>query len=153
MDRLDKVILYPTPGNSDRLEALGTSPIKNAVPLSELLRRPEILYHSLASFDPDCVSTETEITEEIEIQIKYAGYIQRQEEQVARLKKLEGMRLPIEVNYENIPGLSTEVKEKLGKIRPLSMGQASRISGITPAALSILMVYLKKLDHTGKNLK
>jgi tRNA uridine 5-carboxymethylaminomethyl modification enzyme len=152
LDRLDKIILYPTPGNNDRLKALGTSPMKNPVPLSELLRRPEILYHSLASFDPNCVSTEREITEEVEIQIKYAGYIQRQEEQVARLKKLEGMRLPIEVNYESIPGLSTEVREKLDRIRPLSIGQASRISGITPAALSILMVYLKKLDHTGKIL-
>jgi tRNA uridine 5-carboxymethylaminomethyl modification enzyme len=153
LDRLDKIILYPTPGNSDHFKALGTSPIKNPVPLSELLRRPEILYHSLASFDPNCVSTETDITEEVEIQIKYAGYIQRQEEQVARLKKLEGMRLPIEVNYESIPGLSTEVREKLGRIRPLSIGQASRISGITPAALSILMVYLKKLDHTEKNFE
>jgi tRNA uridine 5-carboxymethylaminomethyl modification enzyme len=153
LDRLDKIILYPTPGISDRLKALGTSPIKNPVPLSELLRRPEILYHSLASLDPNCVSTEMEITEEVEIQIKYAGYIQRQEEQVAKMKKLEGMRLPIEVNYESIPGLSTEVREKLGRIRPLSIGQASRISGITPAALSILMVYLKRLDHTKKNLQ
>jgi tRNA uridine 5-carboxymethylaminomethyl modification enzyme len=107
----------------------------------------------LASFDPSCISTEPEIAEQVEIQIKYAGYIQRQEEQVARLKKLEGMRLPIEVNYKNIQGLSTEVKEKLSRIRPLSIGQASRISGITPAALSILMVYLRKLDHTGKNLE
>jgi tRNA uridine 5-carboxymethylaminomethyl modification enzyme len=152
LDRLNKIILYSTPGNNDRLKALGTSPIKNPIPLSELLRRPEISYPALASFDPICGSTEREISEQIEIQVKYAGYIQRQEEQVARLKKLEGMRLPVEVNYDNIPGLSTEVKEKLSRIRPLSIGQASRISGITPAALSILMVYLKKLDHGEKNI-
>jgi len=151
LDRLNKIILYPSPGNNDRLKALGTSPLKNPIPLSELLRRPEVSYTSLAFFDPNCASKDPEITEQIEIQIKYAGYIQRQEEQVVRLKKLEGMRLPVEVDYGNIPGLSTEVKEKLGKIRPLSIGQASRISGITPAALSILMVYLKKLGHTKNN--
>ena len=153
LDRLGKIILYPTPGNNDRLKAMGTAPVKNPVSLSELLRRPEIPYHSLASFDPNCISAEPEIAEQVEIQIKYAGYIQRQEEQVVRLKKLEGMQLPIEVNYKNIPGLSTEVKEKLSRIRPLSIGQASRISGITPAALSILMVYLRKLNHTEKSLE
>ncbi len=151
LDRLNKIILYPTPGNNDRLKALKTSPLKNPVPLSELLRRPEVSYTGLVFFDPNCTSIEPEITEQVEIQIKYAGYIQRQEEQVGRLKKLEGMRLPGEVNYENIAGLSTEVKEKLSRIRPLSIGQASRISGVTPAALSILMIYLKKPDHTKKN--
>ena len=151
LDRLNKIILYPTPGNNDRLKALKTSPLKNPVPLSELLRRPQVSYTGLVFFDPNCTSIEPEITEQVEIQIKYAGYIQRQEEQVGRLKKLEGMRLPGEVNYENIAGLSTEVKEKLSRIRPLSIGQASRISGVTPAALSILMIYLKKLDHTKKN--
>ena len=151
LDRLNKIILYPTPGNNDRLKALKTSPLKNPVHLSELLRRPQVSYTGLVFFDPNCTSIEPEITEQVEIQIKYAGYIQRQEEQVGRLKKLEGMRLPGEVNYENIAGLSTEVKEKLSRIRPLSIGQASRISGVTPAALSILMIYLKKLDHTKKN--
>jgi tRNA uridine 5-carboxymethylaminomethyl modification enzyme len=85
-----------------------------------------------------------EVAEQVEIQVKYAGYIQRQEEQVARLRKLEEMKLPPGMDYYRIPGLSTEVKEKLNKVRPLSIGQASRISGITPAALSILMICLKK---------
>ncbi len=149
LDRINKIIIYPTIGNNDRLRAMGTSAIKNPLPLSELLRRPEISYSTLASFDPNCFSTDPEITEQVEIEIKYAGYIQRQKEQVARLKNLECMRLP-ELTYKNIPGLSMEVKEKLSKIRPISLGQASRISGVTPAALSILMVYLKKLKHTGE---
>jgi tRNA uridine 5-carboxymethylaminomethyl modification enzyme len=112
--------------------------------LTELLRRPEISFRDLARFDPECASTVEEVAEQVEIQVKYAGYIQRQEEQVARLRKLEEMKLPPGMDYYRIPGLSTEVKEKLNKVRPLSIGQASRISGITPAALSILMICLKK---------
>jgi tRNA uridine 5-carboxymethylaminomethyl modification enzyme len=145
LNRLNKIMLYPTPGNNDVLKNMGTSPLKNPVPLSELLRRPEIAYHALASLNPDSASTDPEIAEQVEVQVKYAGYIQRQEEQATRLRKLENMRLPSEIDYKDIPGLSTEVKEKLMKVRPRSIGQASRISGVTPAALSILMVYLKKL--------
>lgn len=144
LERLEKIILYPTPGENDRMKAMGTAPIKNPMALTELLRRPEISFRDLARFDPECASTVEEVAEQVEIQVKYAGYIQRQEEQVARLRKLEEMKLPPGMDYYRIPGLSTEVKEKLNKVRPLSIGQASRISGITPAALSILMVCLKK---------
>jgi tRNA uridine 5-carboxymethylaminomethyl modification enzyme len=144
LERLQKIILYPTPGENDRMKAVGTAPIKNPMPLTELLRRPEISFRDLARFKPECACTAEEIAEQVEIQVKYAGYIQRQEEQVARLRKLEEMKLPPGMDYYHIPGLSTEVKEKLNKVRPLSIGQASRISGITPAALSILMVCLKK---------
>jgi tRNA uridine 5-carboxymethylaminomethyl modification enzyme len=87
------------------------------------------------------------VAEEVETQTKYAGYIQRQEEQVGRLRKLEGLKLPPDMDYKLIPGLTREIIEKLSKIRPFSLGQASRISGVTPAAVSILMVYLKKIGH------
>ena len=144
LERLEKIILYPTPGENERMKALGTAPIKNPAALTELLRRPEISFRDLAGFDPQCASTGEEVAEQVEIQVKYKGYIQRQEEEVTRLRKLEEMRLPPGMDYCRIPGLSTEVKEKLNRVRPLSIGQASRISGITPAALSILMICLKK---------
>jgi tRNA uridine 5-carboxymethylaminomethyl modification enzyme len=144
LERLEKIVLYPTPGENERMKALGTAPIKNPMTLTELLRRPEISFRDLAKVDPECASTGEEVAEQVEIQVKYAGYIQRQGEEVTRLRKLEEMRLPPGMDYCRIPGLSTEVKEKLNRVRPLSIGQASRISGITPAALSILMVYLRK---------
>jgi len=148
MDRLNKTMIPPTPGNNDRLQTLGSAPIKNPVSLSELLRRPEISYGDLKVFCPDRESLEEEIVEQIEIQVKYAGYIQRQEEEIGRMRKLEGVRLPPDIDYMNIPGLSAEVREKLTRVRPVSLGQASRISGITPAALSILTVFLKKLSSS-----
>jgi tRNA uridine 5-carboxymethylaminomethyl modification enzyme len=144
LERLAGFVLYPSPENNVRLQELGTAPLRNPTPLSELLRRTEVVYGTLASFDPGCAGTPQEIAEQVEIQVKYAGYIQRQEEEMARMKKLESLFLPPELNYDDIPGLSAEVKEKLSKVRPASIGQAFRISGITPAALSILMVYLKK---------
>jgi len=149
LERIQKIILYPNPGENERMKAMGTAPIKNPTALAELLRRPEISYRNLARFDPECACTTEEIAEQVEIQVKYAGYIQRQGEQVARLRRLEEMKLPPGMDYYRIPGLSTEVKEKLNKVRPLSIGQASRISGITPAALSILMICLKKTSGMG----
>jgi tRNA uridine 5-carboxymethylaminomethyl modification enzyme len=146
LERLEKITLYPSPGENDRMKAMGTTPIKNPMTLRELLRRPEISFRDLAKFDPECACTAEEVAEQVEIQVKYAGYIQRQEEQVVRLRKLEEMKLPPGMDYNHILGLSAEVKEKLNKVKPLSIAQASRISGITPAALSILMVYLKKVS-------
>jgi tRNA uridine 5-carboxymethylaminomethyl modification enzyme len=90
------------------------------------------------------------VAEEVEIQVKYAGYIKRQEEQVGKLLKLEGIRLPANMDFKDIPGLTAEVREKLWEVKPLSLGQASRISGVTPAAISILMIYLKKIAMAGK---
>jgi tRNA uridine 5-carboxymethylaminomethyl modification enzyme len=147
LQRLDKIILHPTPGNNDRLKIMGSSSLKNPVSLAELLRRPEVSYDTLRSFDEACALTEAAVAEQVEIQIKYAGYIQRQGEQVAKLSKLEGLRLPADTDFEVIPGLTAEVREKLNKVKPLSLGQASRISGVTPAAISILMVHLKKIGH------
>ena len=143
-ERLAKTIIYPTPGENDRLKSLGTSPIKNPTSLAELLRRPEISFRALAAFDPICAFTEEVVAEQVETEIKYEGYIRRQEDQVEQMKRLESMRLPPDIDYKNIPGISTEVKEKLDRVKPLSIGQATRISGITPAAISILMVYLRK---------
>jgi tRNA uridine 5-carboxymethylaminomethyl modification enzyme len=144
---LDKKVLYPTPETNERLKELGNSPIKKPTSLRELLRRPEISYSELRSFHNGSEDVEAGVAEEVETQVKYAGYIQRQEEQVTRLRKLEGLKLPPNLNYESIPGLTREIIEKLQKIRPFSLGQASRISGVTPAAISILMIYLKKIEN------
>jgi len=146
-ERLKSVRVNPHKTVNDRLVSLGSSPIKNATTLEELLRRPELCYEELSMFDPGQPQISPAIAQEIEIQVKYQGYIERQEEQVARFKKMERVKIPLNLDFSSIPSLSTEVKEKLSKIQPASLGQASRISGITPAALSILMVYLKKLGH------
>jgi len=88
--------------------------------------------------------TDPGVAEEVEIQVKYAGYIQRQEEQIRKLSRLEGIRIPAHMDFRAIPGFTAEVREKLEKVKPISLGQASRISGITPAAISILLIHLKK---------
>jgi len=144
---LNSLIIYPTPDTNDRLKILGTSAIKKPISLKELLRRPEISYPDLRLFYDGSDKVDSGVAEEVETQVKYAGYIQRQEEQVGRLRKLEGLKLPSDLDYKSIPGLTREIVEKIQKIRPLSLGQASRISGVTPAAISILMIYLKKLDN------
>jgi tRNA uridine 5-carboxymethylaminomethyl modification enzyme len=143
-ERIEKTIIYPTPSENDRLKSLDTSPIKNPTSLSDLLRRPEISFRALAEFDPKCAFTEEVVAEQVEIEIKYAGYIRRQEDQVGQMRRLENMILSPDMDYNNIPGISTEVKEKLIRVKPISIGQASRVSGVTPAAISILMIYLRK---------
>jgi tRNA uridine 5-carboxymethylaminomethyl modification enzyme len=147
LERLEKLIVYPTPGNNERLKASNSSALKNPTSLADLLRRPEFSYTDLILFDPKCALTQAEVAEQIEIHIKYHGYIQRQEEQIGKLLKLERMPLPRELNFKTIPGLTAEVREKLDHVKPVSIGQASRISGITPAAISILMVYMKRISR------
>ena len=144
IERIGRTIIHPSAGENDLLRELGSSPIKNPTSLSDLLRRPEISFRHLSVFAPALASTEENVAEEVEIQIKYEGYLRRQSELVEKVVKLEQMKLPPTVDYASIPGLSTEVKEKLTRVKPLSIGQAARISGITPAALSILMIYLHK---------
>ena len=144
IERIGRTIIHPSAGENDLLRELGSSPIKNPTSLSDLLRRPEISFRQLSVFDPALASTEENVAEEVEIQIKYEGYLRRQSELVEKVVKIEQMKLPPTVDYASIPGLSTEVKEKLTRVKPLSIGQATRISGITPAALSILMIYLHK---------
>ena len=147
LDRLFHKIIYPTISTNDRLKEIGSSPLKNPIPLIDLLRRPEVSFNDLVLFDEACGSIEAEIAEQVEIQTKYEGYIKRQEEEISKAAKLESIALPSTVDYENIPGLTREVREKLSRVRPFTLGQASRISGITPAAISILLVYLKKIGQ------
>ncbi|MCK4523193.1 tRNA uridine-5-carboxymethylaminomethyl(34) synthesis enzyme MnmG, partial [Candidatus Aerophobetes bacterium] len=108
-------------------------------------RRPEISYQGLGLFDKEVSEIEDGEAQQVEIQVMYDGYIKRQLQQVKDFKRMEKLKIPLDFDYEAIGSLSTEVKEKLSKIRPHSLGQASRISGVTPAAISVLMIYLKKL--------
>ncbi len=147
---LNSARLLPSIPVNDALRAMGSAAIKQAVSMADLLRRPEINLAGLltlagrAGLDPVIDPGNLSCVNEIELQVKYDGYIKRQGEQVIRFKKLESTLLPEDMEYTGLPGLSHEVVEKLNVIQPRSLGQASRISGITPAAVSVLQVHLKK---------
>jgi tRNA uridine 5-carboxymethylaminomethyl modification enzyme len=145
LERLKAIKIRPTAGINDTLRELGSTPIKNVTTLEELLRRPELTYQDLKAFDPSSDSVSEGVAEQVELEVKYAGYIKKQEELVERFRRMEQVRIPEDMSYQNTPGLSNEIKEKLSAIRPLTLGQATRISGVTPAAISILMVQLKRM--------
>jgi len=130
---------------NEKLEAIGSAPIRNQTSLAQLLRRPEITLSHVTAFAGELDGFAPDITLQAEVEIKYAGYIDRQTEMVERFKKIENVHLPEDLDYSEITGLSREVREKLIRIKPRSLGQASRIAGITPAAISLLSVYLRKL--------
>ena len=127
-----------------RLAGVDSSDLKQQVSLADLLRRPEIDLDKLAQVYGRELKVDEICRLDVQLQIKYEGYIKRQQEQVDRFRKFESLNLPTDMDYSSMPGLSAEVVEKLTRIRPLNLGQASRISGITPAAISILQVNLKK---------
>jgi tRNA uridine 5-carboxymethylaminomethyl modification enzyme len=112
--------------------------------LADLVRRPRLTYEDLKPFDPDRPALPPEVAREAEISLKYAGYIDRQLRQVEEMKRLEGYPLPHDLDYLSIHGLRMEARQKLQEIRPTSLGQASRVSGVSPADVAVLMVYLKK---------
>jgi len=149
LHRLQEFRLRPEPETLDRLKQLGTTPIRNTTSLAQLLKRSEIFFEDLLPFDPDLSNIGEQVAMEVETRIKYEGYIGRQERQVEKMKRMESVRLPEHVDYLAVHGLSNEVREKLGRIRPISLGQASRISGVTPAAIMALQVHLKR-SRNGK---
>ena len=141
--------ITPTAAMNEKLESIGTAHLKNACSLADLVRRPEMTPDSLRkAFPQDVPNFGAEVDEEVDIQLKYASYIERQLEQVDRFQKMEDQRLPSDLDYGDIGGLSREVIEKLSTIQPANLGQAKRISGVTPAALGAIMVYLKKRSLT-----
>lgn len=133
---------------TDELQALlvsrETSPLKSGVKLEELLKRPQLDYACLAPFDPTRPDYPPEVFEQVEIELKYEGYIKRQQAQIREMRRLESKQIPEDICYDTIDGLRLEAREKLGKIRPLNVGQASRISGVSPADVSVLLIYLAK---------
>ncbi len=144
LEKLRGLQLRPTPGTLDRLQELKTAPIKKTTSLEQLLKRSELFFEDLHVFDPNLANEDEAVAMEVESQIKYDGYILRQQKQVEKMKHLESKKIPENIDYKTVHGLSNEVKEKLGRIRPFSLGQAARISGITPAAITAIQIHLKK---------
>ena len=141
--RLERCGVQESPQLNDYLTAQGTAPVNGSARMGDLVRRPQLSYSGLAPFDPQRPALSPDIQEEVEIQVKYAGYIKRQLKQVEQFQKEEGHLLPEDIDYDAITGLRLEARQKLGKIRPLNIGQASRISGVSPADIAVLMVYLE----------
>ncbi len=131
-----------SPALNAMLEARGSAPVANSVRLSDLLRRPGVGYEDLAPFDPERPALPEAVTEEVEIQIKYAGYLARQQKQVEEFRREESRLLPEDLDYNRITGLRLEARQKLSAIRPRSIGQAGRISGVSPADVAVLLIYL-----------
>ena len=146
---LNRIQVTPCGETNSILAHFGSAPIINKISLIQLLRRPELTITDLIRFAPEIGSYSPHAATQLEVQVKYAGYLNRQTEMINRSKNMEGSRLPQDIDYDAINGLSREVREKLEHIRPLSIGQAARIPGITPAAISLLSVYLKK--HFGRH--
>jgi len=142
-ERLSKTWILPSKANA-HLESLGSTPLNNKATLEELVRRPLLTYANLAALDPERPELPEHTTMQLEVQIKYQGYIDKQLIQIARFKKLETKRLDENLDYFGIDGLRLEAKQKLTEIKPLSMGQASRISGVSPADINVLMIFLEK---------
>ena len=128
----------------DLLVSRETSPLKSGVKLEELLKRPQLDYACLAPFDPTRPDYPPEVFEQVETELKYEGYIKRQQAQIREMRRLESKQIPEDICYDTIDGLRLEAREKLGKIRPQNVGQASRISGVSPADISVLLIYLAK---------
>ena len=142
--RLKKLVVKPEEVVNKLLKGAGTSALTNGTKMSELLKRTELNYEMLAEIDTNRPELSLQEKEEVEIQIKYEGYIKLQEEQVEKFKKLETKILPEDIDYETLKGISLEARQKLNKFKPHSIGQASRISGVSPADVSVLLVYLQQ---------
>lgn len=142
--RVESVTLPPSKALNEVLVSRGTSPMTTGAKIADLLRRPQLNYDALTPFDPTRPDLPDEIFEQVEIDVKYAGYIARQKAQVAEMRRLECRVLPETIDYAKITGLRLEAAEKLSKIRPENVGQASRISGVSPADITVLLIYLEK---------
>ena len=147
IERLKNTVIKPTKEVNDFLEKNGTSKLSTGIKLSELLKRPELTYKKLGEIDKERPNLTKQEAEEVEIQVKYSGYINLEREQVEKFKKLEERKLPETLDYEKIKGLRLEARQKLNKIKPGSVGQASRISGVSPADISVLLIYLETMNR------
>ncbi len=150
VERLSNTIIKPSKETNEFLRKMGTTEISTGVKLSELLKRTEINYESLKKIDKDRPDLEMQVQNEVEIMVKYKGYIEMQKKQVESFKKMEKKLLSEDINYEDIKGLRLEARQKLNKIKPYSVGQASRISGVSPADISVLLIYLEQYNRNKK---
>ena len=150
LNRLKKTCLPPTKELNEILVSRETSPVETGIRLLELLKRPQVDYACLAPVDTTRPDLDPNIFEQVEVEIKYEGYIRRQKSQIDEMRRLEGKRLPKELDYQEIHGISSEAQEKLNRVRPGNIGQASRISGVSPADISVLLIWL---SQNGKAVK
>ena len=150
IERLKTTNIKPTEKVNEFLEKMGTTPIAGGVKLSELLKRTELTYKTLKEIDENRPELDKQVQNEVEIMVKYEGYIEMQKKQVESFKKMEKKLLPEDINYEEIKGLRLEARQKLNKIKPYSVGQASRISGVSPADISVLLIFLEQYNRNRK---
>ncbi len=151
MERVRRVIVGATDRNNQTLINLGTTPIQSGVSLAQLLKRPQLSYENTAPLDTNRPDYSKHICDEVEIQLKYEGYIKKQNAQVKQFKKMESKRIPENIDYQLIEGLRLEAVEKLSEVRPMSIGQASRISGVSPADITVIHVYLENRKKENAN--
>ena len=150
-NRAERTVLPPSEEVNAALAACGSSPLTTGARLSELLRRPELSYARLKNVDPTRPDLPRAVFENVEIELKYEGYIKRQQADVAEMRRLEAKKLPPDADYQSIQGLRMEAREKLAKVRPSSVGQASRISGVSPADISVLLIWLAQRGGEGED--
>ena len=143
VERLRNIVVKPTDVNNNYLESIGTSRITTGVKMADLLKRPQVTYNNLAFIDSDRVELDERVKKEVEILLKYEGYINLESIQVDKFKKLENKKLSEDINYSEISGLRLEARQKLDKVKPSSVGQASRISGVSPADITVLLIWLE----------
>lgn len=147
--RLHEVFVRPENISIEEQERVFKKPLIREARLEDLLRRPDVSYASLMSLSSDSPKVDPLVAEQIEIQSKYSGYIERQKEEIERLQRHNDKAIPESFDYSAISGLSNEIKEKLLKIKPATVGHASRVQGVTPAAISLILVFLKKQKRSG----
>jgi tRNA uridine 5-carboxymethylaminomethyl modification enzyme len=148
LQRVERARIKPTAKVNQFLATKKSAVLETPVPLAQLLKRPELSYADVEQLEGRGNKLPELVTRQVEIQCKYQGYLQRQEAEVKKFKNLEKINIPPSFDYKEVPGLSNEVRQKLSEVQPTSLGQASRISGMTPAALSVLMVYLKRIRES-----
>ncbi len=146
IEHLKSTRVHPGSPLDQKLVEKNSSPLRQATLLSDILKRPEVDYAMLAPFDGALKDCPQEVIDQVEYEIKYEGFIQRQLKDVERFKHIEKIKIPLGIDYDIIPSLSIEIRQKLKRFAPMNLGQANRISGVTPAAISILMIYLRKLS-------
>ena len=143
ISRIKNTVIRPTEEVNAYLTSKGTQPIGSGMHLDQLLKRAQLDYQAVPALSPSPVSIDRRVARQVEIEIKYEGYIRRQLKEIEKFQHLERMRIPENFDYSGVHGLSNELKEKLGAVKPTSLGQASRLDGMTPAAISVLMLTMK----------
>ena len=144
VERLKNVRIGAATANQEYLRSLGSADLKTACSLAELICRPELSYEKVKGLDPERPDLPEAVKEQVEINIRYEGYIARQKKQVEQFEKLENKKIPDRIDYDDVGSLRLEARQKLKEFRPASIGQASRISGVTPADVTVLLIYLEK---------